>query len=299
VNLLGFDRIVDGLAVDTVAGGSAVSPTNRWSLPRFPRLGSPEPPARPPPHRFWSRLTNQRRALGVMALSVGLGVLVIAEWQSRVDNQAVTASPHAVTGQTIERLEQEQASLKKQISGLRGDLATLQQRAEESQSSASTLNQDLDRQRAIAGTLPLRGNGVEILLDDSTATTLLPGENADNYIVHEYQIRDIVNLLWQSGATGIAINGERFVNSTSVYCVGSTILINDTRTSPPYRIDAVGRVDQMREAFDDGNALKDLKGRVQAYGLVLRIDKVGAFTLPAYDGGITMKHAQVVRGVGE
>src|SRR5262249_23182636 len=143
------------------------------------------------------------------------------------------------------------------------------------QSSASSLNRELGLQRALAGTLPLEGKGLEILLDDSTATTLLPGEDPDKYIVHEYQIRDIVNLLWQSGATGISVNGERFVNSTSVYCVGSTILINDTRTSPPYRIDAVGDPDGMRQAFDDGNALKDLKGRVQAYGLVLRVDKSG------------------------
>jgi uncharacterized protein YlxW (UPF0749 family) len=301
VRVLGLDRIVYGLGVDTTVGGSSPPSANGWQFPRFPWLRSPSQPSTEVKlSGIWTLLATQRRSIGLAVLSVVLGVLVIAEWQSRVDTPAVTASPHAVTGQTIDRLEQEQAGLKKQIAGLRTDLTSLQQRAAANQTSASSLNRDLGRQRAIAGTAPLAAQGIEILLDDSTATTLLPGENADNYIVHEYQIRDIVNLLWLSGATGVAINGERFVNSTSVYCVGSTILINDTRTSPPYRIDAVGSVQAMREAFDDGNALKDLKGRVQAYGLVLRIEKDGPITLPGFDGGIAMKHAAVaLEGVNQ
>jgi uncharacterized protein YlxW (UPF0749 family) len=118
----------------------------------------------------------------------------------------------------------------------------------------------------------------------------MPSEDPDNYIVHEYQIRDLVNLLWSSGAAGVAVNGERFVNSTSVYCVGSTILINDTRTSPPYHVVAVGDVAGMVRALEDGNALRDLKSRVQSYGLVLQLAGTGTFTIPAFDGSIAMKN---------
>jgi uncharacterized protein YlxW (UPF0749 family) len=108
--------------------------------------------------------------------------------------------------------------------------------------------------------------------------------------VHEYQIRDIANSLWQAGAVGISVNGERFVNSTSVYCVGSTILINDTRTSPPYHIQAVGEPRHFRAALEDGNVLRDIKSRVAAYGIVFQITKTGPVTLPAFDGSIAMRH---------
>jgi uncharacterized protein YlxW (UPF0749 family) len=293
VRNLVINLLVNGLSVDSWAWGAIGWPHRRWHVPH---LGASDIAKRVRSTPFVERTLSRRQALGSAALALVLGVALIAEWQSRPEGQPAAPSRPGITQPTIDRLETEQTGLKKQIALLRGDLDTLQRKAAANRVTSSSLNQDLATQRVLAGTVPLVGSGIEILLDDSTARTLLPADSADNYIVHEYQIRDIVNLLWSSGASGISVNGERFVNSTSVYCVGSTILINDTRTSPPYRIVAVGNTEQMRSAFDDGNALRDLKGRVQAYGLVLQLSHVGSFTLPAYDGSIAMKHTVLAGG---
>ena len=50
----------------------------------------------------------------------------------------------------------------------------------------------------------------------------------------------MLNLLWLAGAEAVSLNGERVVATTSIYCVGSTILVNDTRLSPPYEFLAIG-----------------------------------------------------------
>jgi len=59
------------------------------------------------------------------------------------------------------------------------------------QAAAMTMNHDIAAQRAIAGTTPLQGVGIDLLLDDSRTPVLLPTDPVDNYIVHEYQIRDV------------------------------------------------------------------------------------------------------------
>lgn len=247
-------------------------------------------------HEFWSWTTarDQRRTMMLTGLGIILGVFLVAQWQSpSTDTSNDSTSRDAVIHRTIDRLEAEQAQLKKQIADLRAQTNAEQQRISRSQSASDNLGKALVTQRTLAGTVPVQGQGIEILLDDSNAQQILPSDDPDNYIVHEYQIRDIVNLLWGAGASAISVNGERFVNSTSVYCVGSTILINDTRTSPPYHILAVGNVPGMQRAFDDGNSLRDLKARSQIYGVVLKVVKTGLITVPAFDGSFDMKHTAI------
>jgi uncharacterized protein YlxW (UPF0749 family) len=267
------------------------SPDGMVALPRQPLLSTVF---------TWQHLAEHLRrhgrTLALTTLAVMLGLFGAAQWQSNVGGSpAATTSRPALTQSTIQRLETEQAQLKQQIADLRANTSAQEHSLSQTEATMASLGAALSDQQAIAGTTPLRGDGIEILLDDSTQRVLLPSEDPDNYIVHEYQIRDIANLLWNSGAVGISVNGERFVNSTSVYCVGSTILINDTRTSPPYKIVAVGNPAQMKLALDDGNSLADLKSRATVYGLVLKIDNSGTFTLPAFNGGIAMKNTSVVQ----
>ncbi|HVB97368.1 MAG TPA: DUF881 domain-containing protein [Chloroflexota bacterium] len=230
-------------------------------------------------------------------LAVALGVFVVAQWHSQAAHpSSVPVSRDSSIQKTITRLETEQTQLKKQIAELRAKAEIEQQQVAKSQTAAASLSAALTAQRAMAGTMPLEGSGVEILLDDSTMPRISPNDDPDNYLVHEYQIRDIANVLWGAGAAGIAVNGERFVNSTSVYCVGSTILINDTRTSPPYHIVAIGNPAAIQKALRDSTNLNDLKARVSTYGLVMKVVKVGSFTLPAFDGSIEMKHTGIANG---
>lgn len=274
-------RVVRGLTIIAETAGSVAHDST--SVPRDAGL-----------RELWHRQPGRHVALLLAASGLVIGLAVVSEWPARLQSETapIAASRHATTRDTIQRLEAEQSRLKQQIADLRASQASDPKAA----SAAPDLESALEDQRAIAGILPLRGPGVDVLLDDSTSHLLRPSDDPDNYIVHEYQLRDVVNLLWKSGASGISVNGERFVNSTSVYCVGSTILINDTRTSPPYHILAVGDSTQMLAALDDGRSLKDIKDRTQAYGLVLRPRPVDLLTLPGFDGSISMPHVALEPG---
>ena len=278
-----------GSGIGFLGHASLVAPTELSSGSGAVTLGRPT--------GDWLGSHLPRETILATLLAIALGVFVVAQLHGQAAQPAsVPASRDTSIQQTITRLETEQTQLKKQIAELRAQAETEQQQVSKSQTAAASLSAALNAQRAFAGTVPLEGSGVEIVLDDSSMPRISPNDDPDNYLVHEYQIRDVANVLWGAGAAGIAVNGERFVNSTSVYCVGSTILINDTRTSPPYHIIAVGNPTAIQQALRDSANLSDLKARVTTYGLVMKVEKVGSFTLPVFDGSIEMKHTGIVNG---
>jgi uncharacterized protein YlxW (UPF0749 family) len=89
----------------------------------------------------------------------------------------------------------------------------------------------------------------------------------------------------------VAINDERLVGTTSVYCVGSTIIVNETRLSPPFEIRAIGNPAQLENALQDPATLKKLKSRARLYGIQFKFSQSNELTLPAYTGGFAIKYA--------
>lgn len=261
------------------------------------RAGAPAIPA--PLARAAELLHRQRRrfelhlrrgTIGLTLLAVILGVYLAAQWQSRPRPTTAPEYRREIAAQTIQRLEAEQVDLKKRIADLRGSLAVRQQDTAAGRADLAHLSEELDSQKLVAGTVAVHGPGIRVLLDDSAVKTIQPKEDPAMYIVHEYQLRDVVNALWAAGAEAISINGERVVGPTSIYCVGSTILVNDTRTSPPYEFLVVGDPAQLEGALSDSTNLKALKSRVKVYGLQFGVTRLRDVVVPAYAGGLDVRH---------
>lgn len=237
------------------------------------------------------RLENPAQSIALIAISVLLGFLLTAQLQT-VRSRPIGGTEYGrnLSIATIQRLEEEQKSLKEAIASLRGQIVALQEQAIQGASNLAIINQELERQRLVAGLLPLQGPGVQVTLDDS-ARPIPAGEDPANYLIHDYELRDVVNLLWLAGAEAIAINGERVVANTSIYCVGSTIIVNSARLSPPYEIRAIGDASFLEETLRDLSVLKRLKSKAQLYGVQFRWTQVRDLTIPAYTGSVAIKYA--------
>jgi uncharacterized protein YlxW (UPF0749 family) len=233
-----------------------------------------------------------RTVTTLTVLSLALGMLLAAQLQSRPIKQ-VTAEEGSreAAAQTIKQLENEQADLKKQIADLRAQTASLQKTSGSGGTTLQEIGNELERQKQLAGMVPLVGRGVKVTLDDSATTKIPASDDPNLYIVHEYHLRDVLNLLWQAGADAVSLNGERIVATTSVYCVGSTILVNDTRLSPPYEFLAIGEQPALEAALNDGANLQSLRGRVRTYGVQFGVSRAAQLTIPAYSGSLGVKYA--------
>lgn len=232
---------------------------------------------------------------GRLALTlVGICLGLLLQMQVHAPANSPVNSPYEQTQvrTAIKQLEREQLDLKEAIGRLREQLEHYQQLAASETETLRELRDELAAQRMRAGLIALQGPGVVVSLDDSDAVALLPDADLNPYMVHEYDLRDVVNLLWLAGAEAVAVNNERIVASTSIYCVGSTIMVNDTRLSPPYLVRAIGDSAALYAVVMDPAYLVDLRRRVQQHGLKLTIDWHNEVILPAYKGGFTFEYAQ-------
>jgi uncharacterized protein YlxW (UPF0749 family) len=188
----------------------------------------------------------------------------------------------------MRQLELEQAELKRQVARLRAELA-LRQEAMADTEVLEDLRAELTAEKARAGLLEVRGPGIQVILDDSQRTL---GGSADDLLVHDYDLRDVINVLWLAGAEAVAVNDERLVQSSSVYCVGSTVMVNDTRLSPPYEVRAIGDPIRLQDTLRNPGYLEALKARHERLGLTLEFGRVESMTIPAYHGSTQQRFAQ-------
>ncbi len=232
--------------------------------------------------------------LSALLLCTGLlgGLLIGLVWSSPPDSGSLQAEEESSRARLIiERLEAEQQALKAELADLRREWTEHGEQAAANSDRLLALNVELDRQRVLAGLIPLKGPGVLVKLDDGSVE-VPRGAEPNAYLVHEYDLRDIVNLLWAAGSEGIAINSERIVSRTSIYCVGSTVMVNDTRLSPPYEIRAIGNPRVLRDHLLNPAYLASLKDKQRLFGLVFEVATVSQVMLPGYSGSFLARHAR-------
>ena len=119
------------------------------------------------------------------------------------------------------------------------------------------------------------------MIEIADSRRVLPaGENPASYLVLADDLRDLVAALWSSGAEAITINGERVVATTSIYGVGSSILVNTAFLSPPYRIEAVGPGDLEERFRADPAYLGRVAQRIEAFDLEFAMLTAAELRLP-------------------
>jgi uncharacterized protein YlxW (UPF0749 family) len=107
------------------------------------------------------------------------------------------------------------------------------------------------------GLVGVEGPGITITLDDAQVRE--PGMPSGFFIIHDFDIRTILNDLKIAGAQAVAINGERVVPMSEQICAGPTIIINGNRYPVPYVIEAIGDPDELYEAINTSFKIYELR----------------------------------------
>jgi uncharacterized protein YlxW (UPF0749 family) len=240
-------------------------------------------PARP--QRRWDR------SLVLLVPAVLFGLLVTLQWRTQAERSELSVRYNAPLVDAAQALQREQDKLKVDLAQLRVELDGIQ-RSSTTQTGAETeLQSRIEELRATAGLTALTGDGVAIQLDDARSVSVA-SRDVDKSICHATDLTDILNSAWKGGAQAIAVNDERIVNSSSVYCVGSTIMVNGTLMSPPFNINAIGPQNSLLGVFDDPNQLQDIKQRRDVQGLGFRVTRASAIHVPAFSGALNVRFAE-------
>ncbi|MEI7792486.1 MAG: DUF881 domain-containing protein [Candidatus Berkelbacteria bacterium] len=211
---------------------------------------------------------------------IGFGILISAQLRTLPERVINPIAPYVSLRDTKEELYTEQTQLKDEIKSLQVSIQESQIQAENVVLSKEEIAK-LNHMKAQAGLTKLNGPGVIIILDDSATSVA-----TESSIVHAADIRDVLNLLWGSGAEAIAINGQRVVINTAVDCIVNTILLNNVRLATPFQVEAIGNRDLMYDKVTNQKILTDLYKRKRENGVIFDVKKNDDITVPLFDGSL-------------
>jgi uncharacterized protein YlxW (UPF0749 family) len=117
------------------------------------------------------------------------------------------------------------------------------------------LVEDAEKYRMFLGKVKVKGKGVLVTLADGDYNPL--EENANNYIVHEHHVFKVINELYISGSTAIAINGQRLSHNSYINCNGPVITIDGFQHPAPFVITAIGDPDVLSSALNLAGGVTD------------------------------------------
>ena len=227
-----------------------------------------------------------QKGLALLVPAILFGFLVATQWHTFAAPNVAIRYVDPLT-ETVGGLQDEQAVLKSELGVIRGRLDELQ-RASASQSDAvKELQARIDDLKVSAGLAEARGEGVVVTLNATRAPVGVPAETT----CFAPDLTDLVNAAWRGGARAVVINGERLVASSSVYCVGGTIVVNGSITSAPFEVSAVGPSGAILAVLDDPAQLRDLKARRDQQAIELTFTRATALVLPAYTGPLSVEEA--------
>ena len=168
-----------------------------------------------------------RHIAGVLAVTVASGLLFSVSALNERKNPAATSDLS-----TLVRNRQEQVkSLENEVSALDAQIQSF--------SSASPQSGDEDVFTA-RSTQTVTGPGVQITLSDAPPGQIPEGATPNDLVIHQQDIEDTMNALWNGGAEAMTVQGVRITSRTVIRCIGNVILVDGTSFSPPYVIQAIG-----------------------------------------------------------
>ncbi len=237
--------------------------------------------------RFWN-------ILFLTAMAVLLGWMIVTTVRANNAQRAQAENSNQELIAYIEKQESESAALEQQIISVRDSIDAIHAQYAESESLLNVLNNSLAQLNLLAGYAVVTGPGIVITLDDNSVGAELAKKNnpvaynAENYIVHDKDLLYLIKAL--ADADAISINGIRIVDSSSIRCVGSVIMVNSSRVAPPYEILAIGNGDALMELLNNSSRYIALVYKE----IPITAVKSAQITIPAYTGAYSTNYINLV-----
>lgn len=179
----------------------------------------------------------------------------------------------------LNEVKKENGLYEQHLRELQQQIAIKEAEISEVQVDVGAIQHELEDLRLITGLSEGKGPGVVVTLDDSLYAS--DALNPNDYIVHDRDVRRVVNELFASGAEGISINGQRLTHLTSIRCVGPTIIVNGVTSSAPFQITAIGDPEVLNQGLHLPGGVAD---SLNMRGVSLLIEKHEELLLPAFIG---------------
>ena len=165
------------------------------------------------------------------------------------------------------------------------ELEEIRQASTTNDNSAEEKQKELKKYNQLLGLTDVKGNGIIITVSDSSNDNT--SIDLSSLIVHDADLRNLVNELANAGAEAISINDERIVSSTCITCAGNVIQINGNKVGTPFVIKAIGNQESLYGAITrPGGYTYMLKAR----SIQVESKKASNIEISKFTGALTQKY---------
>lgn len=139
----------------------------------------------------------------------------------------------------------------------------------------------------------VRGPGVRVTLTDAPVDFNPPGVSHDLLVVHQQDIQTMVNALWAAGAEAMTIQGQRIFATSSIKCVGNTVVLHGVPYAPPYEIVAIGEQEALEAGLANDPAVQIYRQYARSYQLGYAQVRLSDALMPGYAGPVQANRASL------
>jgi uncharacterized protein YlxW (UPF0749 family) len=236
-------------------------------------------------------LKNIKAQISIGLVFMVLAFLVTIQLRSVTKNnaakdQAALRMEEALN--EIGKMRQTNDDLRRQLDAAKSDLDQYRKEASEKSDLSRALSDQLTRADISAGLVDVTGPGVRVTLNDAKK------KNADNLgdqnatLIHDDDIRKIINELCAAGAEAVSVNDSRIISNSAVRCVGPVVLVNDVKLAPPYVIRAIGKPEYLEASLNINGGIVD---GLRIWGFEAEVAKQDEVVIPKYQGVLNFKSA--------
>lgn len=221
-----------------------------------------------------------------VATGVFIGLILTLQIKSSIPSTMHLSDELKAQKSLIDSFIAEQNLLKTRIVALRSEIESAQERANNVvEVNNLELLKNLKREMGLE---IVRGQGIEILLNDGVFVNRESTEAITQSLIHASDLRDIVNALRTADATAISINDQRIIASTPITSVGNTILVNNFHLLPPFTVSATGDPELFIQRLNDPTVLPDIKKRVRELKIQYQQEVSKGLLIPVYNANLSI-----------
>ncbi len=169
------------------------------------------------------------------------------------------------------------------------ELENLRNVAAKDNTDAQNMEKQINDANILLGLTEITGKGITIELNDANDSEL--AGNLNDYLVHDLDLVEVVNELFNAGAEAVSINGQRVVFSTAINCSGNIVKVNDEKIGVPFKIKAIGLPEKLYGALDRPGGYLEL---MEEDGVQVKMEKSDDITVPKYEGVYKTEYMQIV-----
>ena len=221
--------------------------------------------------------------LGSVCFILTMAIFIQIKTVNSITNEeGVSLSQNSELRDEVLKWRQEYKDVYKQLEASEKRLEEVRTQAANNSTIDIRVENKIKENNKLLGLSEVKGSGIIIKLDDNREVNEEEVLDISSFIVHDGDLRHIVNELFNAGADAISINGKRVVNTTAILCDGNIIRVNDEMVGVPIEIKAIGYPERLyyNVALRPGGYLK----LMATDGVIVEIEKSEDITIPKYEG---------------